>query len=64
MVSIFTYSRENQFITSVPVQNKLTVNYTDASQSAIIILSKIYNKAAHRKILKELKDCNCLVLRT
>lgn len=56
MVSVFNCSRENRFITSIPVQNKLTVNYTYASQSATVRLSKMYNKAAHRKILKELKD--------
>lgn len=37
MVSIFNCSRENRFIASIPVQNKLTVKYADASQKCKII---------------------------
>jgi len=40
MVSVFSCRSENRFIASAPLQHKLTLNYTDASQSTTLKLLK------------------------
>lgn len=40
MVSIFNCRRENRFIATIPVEHKLTINYTDVSQSTTVRLPK------------------------
>lgn len=61
MVAIFNCSRENRLpVFLYKINSMLTTQ--NASQSATVRLSKMYNKAAHRMIFKELEDCNYVVL--